>query len=72
MKILHYLCVRSNDQGHLLAPIPAFPHDGGRNEVRGFSEQEEEINLAERPLDLDRLVAQARSAAYSLELPFPG
>lgn len=30
-----------------------------------------EIELAERPLDLERLVAQARSAARSLELSFP-
>ena len=31
-----------------------------------------EAELAERPLDLERLVAQAHSAAYSLELSFPG
>lgn len=30
-----------------------------------------EVELAERPLDLDRLVAQARSAAHSIELSFP-
>ncbi len=30
-----------------------------------------EVELAERPLDLDRLVAQAHSAAHSLELSFP-
>lgn len=30
-----------------------------------------EIELAERPLDLDRLVAQACSAAHSIELSFP-
>jgi thiamine biosynthesis protein ThiI len=31
-----------------------------------------EAELAERPLDLPRLVAQAHSAAHSLELSFPG
>ena len=31
-----------------------------------------EVELAERPLDLPRLVAQAHSAAHSLELSFPG
>jgi tRNA uracil 4-sulfurtransferase len=31
-----------------------------------------EVELAERPLDLERLVAQAHSAAHSLELSFPG
>jgi thiamine biosynthesis protein ThiI len=30
-----------------------------------------ELELAERPLDLDRLTAQARAAAHSLELSFP-
>lgn len=30
-----------------------------------------EVELAERPLDLDRLVAQAHPAAHSLELSFP-
>jgi thiamine biosynthesis protein ThiI len=30
-----------------------------------------EVELAERPLDLDRLVAQGLSAAHSLELSFP-
>jgi thiamine biosynthesis protein ThiI len=30
-----------------------------------------EVELAERPLDLDRLTAQAHSAAHSLELTFP-
>ncbi|MBZ0168318.1 thiamine biosynthesis protein thiI [Candidatus Methylomirabilis lanthanidiphila] len=31
-----------------------------------------EIELAERPLDLDRLTAQGQAAAHSLELSFPG
>ncbi|CBE69860.1 MAG: tRNA 4-thiouridine(8) synthase ThiI [Candidatus Methylomirabilis oxygeniifera] len=31
-----------------------------------------EVELAERPLDLDRLTAQAHATAHSLELTFPG
>ncbi|PWB77697.1 MAG: tRNA 4-thiouridine(8) synthase ThiI, partial [Candidatus Methylomirabilota bacterium] len=30
-----------------------------------------EVELAERPLDLDRLAAQGHAAAYSLDLTFP-